>query len=378
MIKPHNFLFCLTAVIIHSIMSADCIICPPPQNPPYEVTVWFVNQANQQVGNGTYNNPYQYLTDALNASHQCDVIYVFPGTYDAGTEPRSPGSFVLQDNQRLLSTTLEAFQMCPVSCDVPTLINSSGNSNVVQLANNNEVSGFFITKDNGNGIAGGITPITNALITYNTFTVSSDNSNGVVFLSNPQLGNVIVSHCTFLGNDTSQDNGLTFVFCGNGQVVVSQNTFTGTDPTKGFQNGFIEQNSTADISFTLQYNNFTGAQNLSFSSAAIVFFNQGSVGAQNVKIVGNTIERPSTFSGAGIACINDTPSGPFYVALSNNTVITPDNSIPGYVIWNSNNGDYLLGFDNSNKGTLSVNSPNPAVPASPPYFPVFSTPLNPY
>ena len=195
-------------------------------------TVIFVNNACSDPGDGSYATPYNDLTVALAASNPCDVIYVFPGNanYVSAT------FFQLKDNQRLLGTTTQAFE-CAGNCAKPTL---SSSTNVLQLAMNNEVSGFNfvgpligivseLMVDEGN----------NALITNNTF-----NTQTGVFLSLPSLGNLTISNCQF----NAEMVGVELVGCGNGNVQINNNFFSSNGGGKP-NSGILIQSSASPLSF---------------------------------------------------------------------------------------------------------------------------------
>lgn len=124
----------------------------PSTGQPY--TVWFVDNTSHSAG--TYKSPFPTLAEAEAASKPGDIIYVFPG--DQTSTGMSSG-IVLQNNQRLwgasvahgLPTTLGNVVIPSEATRLPVLTNSTGD--VVAIANNNEVSGFYIQNLNGNGIS---------------------------------------------------------------------------------------------------------------------------------------------------------------------------------------------------------------------------------
>lgn len=138
----------------------------PATNDPY--TVAWVDNSNAGGGAGTYEDPFEVLSDAESVA-AADLILVRQGTgaaYDGG--------IVLKDNQRLLGEGHEHFfdayanykgtsisgtySMADMDAGFmetglyPTITNTTGDG--VILADNNEVSAFFIDSTFGNAITG--------------------------------------------------------------------------------------------------------------------------------------------------------------------------------------------------------------------------------
>ncbi|MFQ5731590.1 MAG: beta strand repeat-containing protein, partial [Planctomycetaceae bacterium] len=125
------------------------LINPLDGQPIYVIHV----NPNGPSGNGTFESPFN-AGNFTNTS-VADIIRVLPGNFSR------PGTLTLFNNQRLLAanrqhlfySTRGVFTLpSQVSGVNPVIYNTAG-GNVIQLANNNEVSGFDI---NGNGTGIGI------------------------------------------------------------------------------------------------------------------------------------------------------------------------------------------------------------------------------
>ncbi len=353
-------------IISYNTCYADCVVCPE------NTRVIFVNNSNSAIGNGTLVNPYHDLLFALSQSNPCDVIYVFPGSgpYD--------GFFQLQDNQRLLGTTAEAFELCPEDalCMTPTLQNSADGGAVVRIFNNNQVSGFNIICNDEAGIGGGVfmmgdMPIANALITDNHFFISN-NANGILFNENPSLGTVNISNCSFVATDASDTNGVLLIQSGGTDIEIANNIFSASNNTSGLHQGFLVLNPVLHTSYSIHDNQFFSQVN---SSVAIGFSTGDAFGSQSIAIINNFVDYSSnSATNVGIGSLNLVNAGTCCVTLLHNTVLTPV-PVPGYVMWNGASNPFLLNFDNSNKGTLTINGPDPSlsVPPPSPFTPVILT-----
>ncbi len=123
----------------------------PDTGNPY--TFYFVDNTSHSLG--TSESPYTTLAQAEIASSIGDIIYVYPGS-----ESYHVGEGVhLKDDQKLwgagtyqrLSTTRGVIGIKKQAHAMPLLVDGLPDLGIVQLANNNEVSGIHIT---GNGTAG--------------------------------------------------------------------------------------------------------------------------------------------------------------------------------------------------------------------------------
>lgn len=126
----------------------------PSTGKPY--FFWFVD--NTSHSQGSFESPFSTLQAAQDVSVTGDVIYVFPGD---GTSMGMDLGLKLKDNQcllgagviHLLPTTNGLILIPPQATGLPNLTAPIGAS-IVNVANNNVVSGFQISSD-ANGIANG-------------------------------------------------------------------------------------------------------------------------------------------------------------------------------------------------------------------------------
>ena len=354
---------------------ALCAHCPVPQEPSMGVTMWFVDNSNPVAGDGSYNNPYKNLQTALSASHACDVIYVFPGS---GPYDSLGGPFVLLDNQRLLSTTREAFQLCPdtLACSLPELTNTVYQT-VVYLQNNNEVSGFQISPDSEQSVPTGIlgeVSITNALITKNIMKCSvgtgidtGQPSACIAFSSCPNLGTVTISDCLFLEEETPMtpgnniDEAILFSDSKNANILINNNIIQGIDNTRAFPVGIDLEGDVGNSKITIQNNTISCQSNSQNAELGIALETTGTLSA---KVISNniTLVAPSTIAPFGFyAGVYVKQQGSLCLKLYQNTVLLDPafsgTSFAGYTLLNeaSTSKYFVLDFDSSNKGTLSIN-----------------------
>ncbi len=121
--------------------------------------VVFVDNKSNSLG--TFESPYHTLADAQLNSSPSDIIYVFPGD---GTTTGMDSGIVLQNDQKFwgsgvahtLATNLGTITIPALTETYPTITNTDGdtNGNGIELATNNEISGFNIDNPNSNGIYG--------------------------------------------------------------------------------------------------------------------------------------------------------------------------------------------------------------------------------
>ncbi len=365
---------CIVRQLVLLLLFADtcfsaCAVCPADR------TIWFVNNANPLTGDGSYNNPFSNLQIAIATAGDCDLIYVFPGDspYDAQDHAPSMGQpFSLKPNQRLLSTTLEAFQLCPQNCSLPVLTNTQGDA-VINLSNNNQVSGFIISPDTRQFGPLGIAAdgISQATISHNVLLLSHTGL-GISVLNCPQLDVFTVQQCSILGTDNTQNQGIHFIQSANGIITITQNVFGGTS-SGSLNMGIFITRCTGDNEYFIAENSFSFTANPSGSAVGILFYTQMSTGKQTAVVTDNQIVMTAdSLPAGGIAFLNDLT--PACLTLHNNTVSTPVN-FPGYFIWNISNVPFLLDFDNSNKGVFLVNAttPNSPLPAPPSFTPINPT-----
>ena len=186
------------------------------------INVIHVNSlADAAIGDGTFGTPFATLADAQANSGANDLIFVD----GAGGSQGLGNGFVLQDNQQLLASgathqiPIQNNQLFELTGDgtVTTISNVGGNA-VVDLANNNNVSGFNIDAAGANfGIFGD--GVNGATITNNTITGATQ--------TGTQIQN-FTGNITATGNNFNDNNidGLSLVGGLDNQSVItlSQNT----------------------------------------------------------------------------------------------------------------------------------------------------------
>ena len=164
----------------------------------------FVNNLARLTGSGLAENPFSTLASAESTSSVGDYIYVFSGT--GGTTGYRNG-FTFKDNQSLLGsadaqsiTTSDGVVIVPVmSSKKPTIINTTDDSDIITLANNNVLSGF-------------------SLVGLDT----ADTRNGV-FASGPTVASTIINNEIFDPGDLGGDQGCIFIDMQSDVQI--QNTF---------------------------------------------------------------------------------------------------------------------------------------------------------
>lgn len=189
---------------------------------------------NGTAGNGTFENMAN--SSSFVNTPQADIIRVLPGNFT------SPGPLQLFDNQRLLAatrahtlnTTLGPFNLPLQVTGADPILTNLGGGNVVQLGNNNEVSGFAI---NGNGTGIGIAGSNFANFNLNRLNITNA-TDGIQLTNFAQttptdplgrpvnnIQDVTVTNSQTAGVNLQQNNG------GAGVVTISQLTAerNGTD-----------------------------------------------------------------------------------------------------------------------------------------------------
>jgi len=171
----------------------------------HKLGVAWVDNSAAGPGDGTVENPFQTLAQA-EAAAEVDLILVKHGIGDYG------GGITLKDNQRLLGEGQEhlfdafaqfhhaklegTFNLPGFVNDpslTPTLRNAAGN--IVNLANNNEVSSFNLLNSAGTAVSG------NGITDFNL---------NYLNIENPTLGGIVLNNVSGTGtiHDTTIDGSL--------------------------------------------------------------------------------------------------------------------------------------------------------------------------
>ncbi len=227
--------------VVKKVTRREKAINPATGNP---WQVWFVDNTSSSAG--SIESPFPTLVQAQNASSPWDAIYVFPGN---GTTQGMDAGIVLQDGQKLFGsgisqvfpTTQGSITVPAQSKTFPNITNAILNTSGVNLGNDCEVSGLYISNTNGgNGINGGdpsVLPtflgITNTYIHDNIFT-NCTVTNGAISLHNCQ-GNLMIENNTIdtvtigsLGGLISGINIFNFHLPVTSSVVITNNIVQNT------------------------------------------------------------------------------------------------------------------------------------------------------
>ncbi len=274
----------------------------------------FIFVDNTSHSNGSYESPYHTLTAAQDASLVNNIIYVYPGN---GTTSGMDAGIALKDNQRLLSssfdhvvnTTWGAFTIAASTSALPQITNLTVAGNVIQLANNNEISGFKIFNNNagGDGITTGSRASTQNLLVTHNIIAGDDHSSAYGVSVIGTTGNVAITENSF------EDQSIAMLIEGfsieNADYLVSKNSITSSSTGMfiyfsdcGNMNTSILENTISTTNANLQYDQTNTSSTL-----------------QNSLVVGNN-SLTSTFSN-----VTTTIAG-----AGNLDVTISDNTITGY------------------------------------------------
>lgn len=258
----------------------------PVTHKPFNV--WFVD--NTSHSSGTIESPFSTLADAQNASGTNDIIYVFPG--DGTTNGMNQG-ITLKNGQFLfgsatpqnVKTTVGNITIPAQSKVMPSIINANGQTNVINLANGNEISGINVRTLGDVGIGNGANPIVGASIHNNIISGPFDH-----------LG-VLIANVS-------------------GNISVTDNVFSNPVAPGGPGTAAIAINI-SDGSFSqvnVSNNNILGYEDgVSFGISGL--FSAATTASGSVTITGNTI---NSFGNQGVVILKGMPNAPFNI--SNNTI----------------------------------------------------------
>ncbi len=326
----------------------------PATGKPWEI--YFVD--NTSHSQGTFESPFNTLSDAEAAASPNDVIYVFPGD---GTDNGQDTGIVLQDGQRLLGagheqlfvTTKGTVVASSQAKSMPLISNTNG-LNVVELANNNEVSGFLIRADVGNEGINAFGTGMNTIITNNQIFGMLGTGIGVLIQSTPTLGTVTIARCSFLGGDgTTPSTGIIIDDCSNGTVNILNNFFSGDAPNHGLTQAIAQFALTTSGSVRINCINnvVTQNNNVNTNGPMMLFLNGATNTTAIYRLIGNSVNVPNTTTHKGIRFTN---SSQMCVTMENNDVVVPS-GVEGYYIDNSTAFElFQLNFDPSNRGNIYI------------------------
>lgn len=341
----------------------DPVAIDPTTGQPFFVV--FVKNTNSSLGTGTFEDPFQNLTNndnpvsAENFATDGNIIYVFAG--DGSSTHMSGGNMSLNDNQRLLgSAHSHLFQTTKGLLTIPGLTSlvphvqgpSVANASIINLANNCEVSGFNIS--------------------FPTFTATTDDfacingSPSVGPIVNANINNNVLTNQTYgviLGSAASSPGAN----IATGTIILENNISSGQGDSSTAARGasyFIQaQDANITVANNIAQNNVNGAVGVLINGFGNVIadltdnivrssprgmqcFDRSTTGVDNRfviqrNIVDNTINDSFTFQGV--------PSVP----SSLTTFVVVDNAFTnaqtqGVIV--SENGSILCVRFNNNKG----------------------------
>ena len=184
----------------------------------YYGPMWYISvSGSNEIGNGTYDNPFATIQRGINFSADGDSVIVLPGTYSEN---------IYFDGKNI---TLESYG----SAD-ETIINGGGAGNTILLNGNSTVDGLTITNAGSDAADGGITVsgqysplVTNNIITQNLrngISIAPGNSPSPLIAGNIISGNEVhgifiygstgsIDSSTILKNNVIINNGHDGIYC---------------------------------------------------------------------------------------------------------------------------------------------------------------------
>ena len=183
----------------------------PVINPATGAPYFFLFVNNTSSSAGTFESPFPTMAEAFSAASPYDIIYVYPGSgasYATGTTGLN-----LQNYQKLWSSSITqsletdagTVSIAATTTVRPTLTGASAvGVGLLNLANGNEVSGFFL--DGGgtayHAILGGAdgAPIESAILRNNK-TIGAFHADHAPLLSIYGKGNLSINNNVFFGTD---------------------------------------------------------------------------------------------------------------------------------------------------------------------------------
>ncbi len=334
---------------------------------------------------GTFKDPYASLAEAEAHSSPGQIIYVFPGDGPYDTSYAGAAGLTLQDSQMLLgastshffSTTIGNVCTPPMASSLPVITNPDASSNVITLANNNTVSGFYI-EDSSVGISGiGISNFTatqnifaggvnntneiylfdvsgKMLISSSTFN-NIGNGNGIyIELQSGTLANLYVSKCSFdymIDNDGSFNGNGIYAEIGNGtlaNLIVSKSAFNNmADPSVGFGGSGVFADLSGGTLMNLCVSDSTFSNMSDVGSGIYTNIFDGTL--SNWTVLNNTFSNVINGSFAVSCYLRPTPGTNTSVDISNNTFVSSDvNYSPWAALLEIEDGTTCLNFTHNN------------------------------
>jgi len=343
------------------------VVSDHTKSDPTSDFVLFVDNMSHSAG--TFESPYATLADAEAASSPGDIIYVFPGD---GTTTGMSNGITLLNNQSLwgsgvphsLTTNFGNILIPSQTATSPQITNTAGDG--ITLASDNNVSGFIITRAQGDGVIGldidnaVLSELTifgslnhgllfmesdDAMLTLDQLFVTNNTLDGISFITSSDADvDLFITNSTFSVNGNTSPNGRgivlnptgtsTFnaVFTGNTfasnllSAISLESTSNASSPlTFSFTDNLIEGNAdraitgsftgTAPIDVILTNNQIIGNYGDATLGEGVSYFSFGGTGASTLSATGNQFNRNTE---AGALYIVAGASGAFTGNISNN------------------------------------------------------------
>jgi hypothetical protein len=323
----------------------------PATGDPY--VFYFVNNTSHSLG--TFESPFSTLANAQSAASPWDVIYVLPGN---GTSEGMSSGITLKAGQQLLGgTTRHSLATNAGTISIPAL--ASGNlplltntaGNVVTLANNNVISGFYIQNLNGDGIFG--SGVNNVIATQNfiqgngsNYGIELDNGVGTATLSN----NTIMTQdaCIYL-NNTSPVSNATYLITNNTLNNADEDYGLYVNYVEGFNNNLVFSGN--QVAAVDEYGVYLSCSNSTSNAAHTFTFTNNQMATDEYPFYLYFAGTVANCTISGNSCISG-DYGPYLdlTGAANVSLTMTDNTIVG---------PYYLGYmDVGDTSTLSANISN--------------------
>lgn len=284
--------------------------------------IWFVD--NTSHSQGTFESPYNQLSQAISASSSNEAIIILTG--DGTDNGLNAGNYQLKNGQRLLGggithdfVTTKGTVTAPALSQGLPLLSNTFNNTVIQLATNNEISGLCLNEVQGLAGISGSGTLGDILITQNSIVLTQMGSVGIS-IGNLQ-GTVTIDQCSFLA-DTSSTTGISLGpnSVTNAYVTITNNFYSGTSIAMG----------------------------ITLANSSSGFFRG--------LVANNTAIAPSAGSNNSAFTINALSTAQLCITLRNNNMATPSGGNAGYAFTNltSSPTQFSIDFDTNNIGAVDI------------------------
>lgn len=315
----------------------------------------FVNNLAAPGGNGTFENPFQFLFEAEAASAPFDCIYVY------GDGPNylvdGPNGFLLKEGQVITGSTLPfnigGIVFPPQTANAPVVAQDESGPPIFTLADNTTIQGFELVRSTDNGIVSA-PGSNNFTIQYNTISDMTDNGISIAnltggtqiiqfnTLTNNRNGiayDNVSGASTFLRNNTFDENGsngIVVIDYGNGELTIADNQIVNDNGISGITvrkvtGGFLTGTTTINV------NNNTFSDPTGSSSGALLITrdNGGNTGTTTIQVVGNN------FSNQGVVATVNSYSNEQILLVNENEFSRTDGNAQVTTIQTLINGSHM-------------------------------------